>query len=368
MNVSLTINSQNNAKPVALVAPLDWGLGHASRCINIIKALLIVGYDVVIAGEGAQNLILQAEFPSLKFVKLRGYHIKYGSNAWMTRIKILMQIPKILIAIKEENRWLREFASKNKIDLVISDNRYGFYHTSIPSVFITHQLEIKTGVGKWANVLIKKINYSFINKFEECWIPDAAGALNLAGSLAHVSKPPSCKLVYVGVLSRIKKLELPIHHKLLVLLSGPEPQRTILEKSILTQLKEYVIPAVFVRGLPGTVKNLDVPKEIGVHNYLAGEALEQVINQSDLVICRSGYSTIMELLPLGKKCILIPTPGQTEQEYLAKNLSEKGWACSTSQQNFSLPALIASANNLQLPDLSSLKKEGALKKAIEEIL
>ncbi len=367
MNVSLTINSQNNAKPVALVAPLDWGLGHASRCINIIKLLLIAGYDVVIASEGVQNLILASEFPSLKFVKLYGYRIKYGSKGWLTQVKILMQIPKILIAIKRERSWLHDFASKNQINLIISDNRYGFYHPDIPSVFVTHQLEIKIPFGKWMKGLLQRINYAFINKFNECWIPDTAGEINLAGTLAHVSKPPLCKLVYVGILSRIKKLPLPIQHKLLVLLSGPEPQRTILENRILAQLIKYKIPAVFVRGLAAELNKMDAPSYIEIHNFLNGSDLEKLINQSAIIVSRSGYTTIMELMPLGKKCIFIPTPGQTEQEYLATYLTERGWACSANQQNFSLPQLIDKANNLQLPDLSSLKNENALRAAIDEI-
>jgi UDP-N-acetylglucosamine transferase subunit ALG13 len=363
----LTLNKIYNVKPVALVAPLDWGLGHASRCIPIIKECLIAGFEVIIAAEGSQKALLQAEFPTLNIVNLKGYRLKYGSTKWLTILKIILQIPKILIAINREKKWLTEFTNNKHLDLVIADNRFGLCNTGIISVFVTHQLYIKTPFGKLVNKMVQKINYYFINHFNYCWIPDTENEINLGGELSHPHSIPLCKIRYIGILSRIKKENIATGNKLLILLSGPEPQRSIFETNLLGQLKKFSIPAFFVRGLPLSSNTISSTASLKIVNHFPGEQLQDIINKSEIIICRSGYTTIMEVVPLNKKCIFIPTPGQTEQEYLAGYLAGKGWACSAPQDKFSLPVLIQEAGSLQVPDLSVLTDSGRLKEAIKEI-
>ncbi len=349
---------------MVLVAPLDWGLGHATRCIPVIKQCLAAGFEVIIAAEGAQRSLLLSEFPNLNFVHLQGYRLKYGSSKWLTLLKIIIQIPKILTTINKEKKWLHEFTNKKHLDAVIADNRFGLCKTGIFSIFITHQLYIKTPFGSLINTCVQKINYHFINKFNICWIPDAAGENNLGGLLSHPVIKPSCNCRYVGALSRINKENPGNSNNLLVLLSGPEPQRSILEKKILKQLTELLIPAIFIRGLPGSPDTIPSTEKIKIFNHLPGKQLQQIINEAEIVISRSGYTTIMELLPLGKKCIFIPTPGQTEQEYLATYLAGKGWACTASQNYFSLPGLIKEAGALQIPNLSFLSGGHQLEDAV----
>ncbi len=172
-----------------LVAPLDWGLGHATRCVPVIKGLVNNNCEVWLAGEGAQEKLLREEFPTLHFLPLKGYRIKY-SKSGLTG-KLLLQIPSLLRSIKEENRWLKEQVSNHKFEAVISDNRYGLYHAKIFSVFITHQLCIKSSLGKWSEGLLQKWNYKLIDRFNECWIPDEEGKNNLAGDLSHPAKFPA---------------------------------------------------------------------------------------------------------------------------------------------------------------------------------
>src|SRR5580700_502801 len=168
-----------------LVAPLAWGLGHATRCIPIIKELINQGCTVIIAAGGIQKAVLQEEFPDLSFVEIPGFCIKYGKNRAFTLLKILFSIPKILIGIKRENQWLRRFAGREGLDLVISDNRYGLYGAGVYSVFMTHQLAIRTSFGAVADELVRRMNYAFIRRFSACWVPDVAGPGNLAGKLSH---------------------------------------------------------------------------------------------------------------------------------------------------------------------------------------
>lgn len=322
--------------PKILVAPLDWGLGHATRCIPIIRELLNQNCTVVLAGEGKNKALLEREFPELPLLHLPGYNIQYASSGWGLAAKIVAQIPKILSSINDEQAWLEKVVEEEKIDAVISDNRYGLYSEKIRSVFITHQLRIKAPI-KLAEDLLQDLNYQYINKFDECWVPDVEGPENLAGQLSHPAETPSIPTHYLGILSRFDPAQ-PTDDKgyLLLLLSGPEPQRTLLENQLLEELKDYTLPVILVRGLPETAEIPEVPSNITVHSHLPATALEHLIRYASLVIARCGYSTVMDLAVLKKKSILIPTPGQTEQEYLARHLMEKNFAFCIEQKKFRL--------------------------------
>jgi len=356
-----------NAKPVVLVAPLDWGLGHATRCIPLIHQFLQSDCEVIIAAEGQQRQLLAQEFPQLALLDLAGYRLQYGKNKGLTLMKIILQVPKILIRINHEKNWLRKLTKDKHVDIVIADNRYGLHHPGVISVFITHQLLIKSSFGKWADRLLQKINYRYIRRFNYCWVPDAAGNdKNLAGELSHPAQlPPVTR--YMGALSRIKKESTTSQGKLLVLLSGPEPQRTILEEKVSAQLNRLQRPAMLVRGLAGP-QGAPGGALLEIHNHLPSAQMQRAINEAGIIISRSGYSTIMDLLPLGKRCIFIPTPGQPEQEYLAAYLAAKGWCCTASQKHFSLPLLLEQASQLNLPDLSGLCDPAVIKKFVSELL
>jgi UDP:flavonoid glycosyltransferase YjiC (YdhE family) len=343
-------NHQQTANPRILVAPLDWGLGHATRCIPIIRELVSAGADVILAGEGNAETILRTEFPSLKFVPLQGYRITYGKNKIDLVGKILLQIPRILASIEAENSWLEKLVSDYNVDAVISDNRYGLYNKKVYSVFITHQLQIKTGLAI-TDRLLEDINYNHIRNFDVCWVPDTEGKPSLAGQLSHPKRKPAIPVDYIGWQSRFDKEFTGGNKHILVVLSGPEPQRTLLEEMIVNQLNNYDKPVVFVRGLPGDISGLDVPDNVSVFNHLGAKALEEKISGASFVIARCGYSTLMDLLPLKKKTILIPTPGQTEQEYLAQHLTKNCFALCVEQQHFHLSNLLdlASAFPYQFP-------------------
>jgi uncharacterized protein (TIGR00661 family) len=325
-------------KPVILVAPLDWGLGHATRSVPIIHTLIRLNCSVLLAGNGKIKTLLQKEFPQLPFLDLEGYNVSYSARKWSFPFSMATQIPKIFSAIENENLWLADKVKEYGIEAVISDNRYGLYHRHIPTVFMTHQLLIRTSLGRQADKYLQQLNYNYINQFTECWIPDQQGAVNLAGDLSHPLSEPSVPLKYLGPLSRFSRAarEPASQQQLLVLLSGPEPQRTILERLLSEQLIHHTGTVTLVRGLPGNTLLPSLPGNIFPHNHLSVEELEEEFSKASFVIARCGYSTIMDLAVLQKKGILIPTPGQTEQEYLAKHLMDMNFALCIEQSKFRL--------------------------------
>ncbi len=343
----------NNSNISVLIAPLDWGLGHATRCIPLINFFVQSGCKVIIAADGPQEKLLKMEFPTLVFVHLPGYKIKYTNVKRFFALKIALQIPKILITINNEKKWLDNFLKDNTVNAIISDNRYGLFHSKITSVFITHQLLIKTPFAL-AEKLIQLINYSYIKKFSLCWIPDEKGIINIAGVLSHPHTLPAIPVKYIGGVSRLERqARREKKYDLLILISGPEPQRTLFEKMMFNQLKAFKGRVFVVRGLPGNAKQLLSENELVIENHLTAKELEKVLNESEYIISRSGYTTLMDICKLKKKSILIPTPGQTEQEYLALHLQKQGWCLAASQENFSLKKSWQKAQSLKyrFPDL-----------------
>jgi uncharacterized protein (TIGR00661 family) len=354
-----------------LIAPLDWGLGHSTRCIPLLRTLKNAGYNVIVANCGNQKKLLQQEFDNLQFIHLRGYNISYSKNKWLFPFIIMAQIPKILRCISWEKKWLDKIIEKENIHLIISDNRYGLYSKKVPCVFITHQLTIKAPFN-WLEKILQKINYHFINHFSQCWIPDVEGKNNIAGILSHPKKLPTTATHYIGVLSRFNEtVDNVKRYDVCVLLSGPEPQRTALEKILLKQLSSIKNKKILlIRGLPQATENLQI-EGIQIENHLQGNALQKSIVGSNIIIARSGYTTVMELLSMQKKSILIPTPGQTEQEYLAKYLHQQKICLSYSQYKIDVKKAIDVAQNFEfhLPNHFLYKEDkilelvGALLKA-----
>lgn len=351
-----------------LIAPLDWGLGHATRCISIIRCLQKYNCLVTIAASGKVKKLLQAEFPELSFIELPGYNILYTKSKRLLPLKILIQIPKILRIIRFENKWLRRVLSENKFDAIISDNRYGFYSNQCPSIFITHQLLIKAG-SAGLEKLLQNINYRYIHRFTQCWVPDFEGALNIAGSLSHPPNQPSIPVKYIGPLARFTRQSSNNNSfKWLVILSGPEPQRSLLEEKIFEVAAKTTDSFMIVRGLPGESATPVSLPNCQVFNHLDTAAMGAAIASCEFVISRCGYTTVMELLALKKKSVCIPTPGQTEQEYLAMHLYQQKWCYSFSQQDDFLKQLpVAEAFDYCLPEIDNRRLEPVIKVFVQSL-
>ena len=323
-----------------LLAPLDWGMGHTTRTLPIIDCLQNNGHSVVFAGNAAQCSFVAKSVGDIEFLDLEGYNITYGKHA---AISTLLQVRAILKAIKHEHNWLLDLCNKQAFDGIISDNRYGLYHPNIPSIFVTHQLRIRTKMGTQIDSFIQRLHYRFISHFTECWVPDIHGNNSLAGVLSNPDTLPH-ETKYLGPLSQFENVAPQIPKQIgrsghmLVLLSGPEPQRSVLSKKIwqqikLMQRKEHI---VFVEGTDNYEKQDGLLPCIKQYGRVTKELLLQLIQSAELIICRSGYSTLMDLLALDKKAVIIPTPGQPEQEYLGMLMHKKGIFYSVKQWQFQL--------------------------------
>jgi len=383
-----------------LVAPLDWGLGHTTRCIPIISELVLQGIRVMVAANSAQKSLLKSEFPHIDFIEIPGYGIRYKSGFFL-KWALLFRIPAILKQIRKENKWLSKILKQYSLDAVISDNRYGLYHYDCPCIFVTHQLQIQSGLGnsrvalnhqypqarlnrnaasgrRWSTVAgfinnrILKWNYKLIEKFSACWIPDLEGESAIAGQLSHPDYLPSLPVKYIGALSRFHRSAKDFQkNTLLILLSGPEPQRTEFENILFRQLANSKIDTVVVRGLPDS--NITVPRirdGVQIWNHLTSDTLNEVLNNAEFIIARSGYSTVMDLLAVRKNAILVPTPGQTEQEYLGSYLLEKKWMYSVAQENFNLQAALNAFRNTEwvMPDIPCTNLREVIGQFVSDLL
>jgi uncharacterized protein (TIGR00661 family) len=300
-----------------LIAPLDWGLGHATRCIPIIRHLLENAHKPILAASGRPKKLLQVEFPDVETVEFEGYNISYPEGSGMLW-KMFRSTPHILKRIKQEHSELNALIDELKLDAVISDNRFGLYSDRVPCVYMTHQVMIK---APFFESVLYKLHNDYMQKFTEVWIPDHAEN-GLSGDLAHKYPVPS-NGKFIGPLSRFVPAEKELKTDLLVIISGPEPQRTRFEKLVLKQLEDFEGSSTVVLGTPDVQKD-ELNGSIRIVSHLNASELETEIRSARLIVSRSGYSTIMDLAALGKQAVFVPTPGQTEQEYLAKKYDADG--------------------------------------------
>ena len=351
-----------------LIAPLDWGLGHATRCITIIHYLETLNCDITVAASGKTETLLKKEFPHLSYFNLSGYKIAYSKSKRFLPFKILIQIPKILKIIRSEHQWLKKTLKQNDFDAIISDNRYGFFSKDCISVFITHQLTIKTNV-KTLEKTLHRINYRYIKHFTECWVPDMEGSMNMAGELSHPGSLPGIPVKYIGPLSRFKKnVNDETTFKWMVIISGPEPQRSLFEQKIFETVSKSNDNFLIVRGLPGEKEKDFSNPNCKVFNHLNTIEMQEALQASEFVISRCGYTTVMEILSMQKKSILIPTPGQTEQEYLAAHLSKQNWSYTFNQEeDFAFHLNKATTYTYDLPDIDSQLYKTVIKNFVQSL-
>jgi uncharacterized protein (TIGR00661 family) len=313
-----------------LVAPLNWGLGHATRCIPIINALILKGFEPIIASDGAALELLKVEFPDLIHLELPAYNIRYSKSKWFFKWKIFTQIRKVITVIRKEKKTISKWEKYYNLDGIISDNRFGVRSSKLPSVFMTHQLMVISGKTTWLTTFIHSY---FIKSFNEYWVPDNEILHNLSGDLGHKNVIKN-KTKYIGILSRLEAQKLPIIYDLFVVLSGPEPQRTYLEEILFKELINYEGKILFVKGKVEKEQKITTKNNFHIYNFMDSRQIEKAFNESDKVLCRSGYTTIMDLAKLNKKAFFIPTPSQSEQEYLAKKNKHEGIAPCCKQGKF----------------------------------
>ncbi len=316
-----------------LIAPLDWGLGHATRCIPLIRSALEQGHDISIACEPKPRQLLQNEFPELNYYSLEGIQVTYPKGIPML-VGMILQSFSILRALLRESRQMKQLQNQFQFDVILSDNRFGVRSSQAYSIYMTHQITIAAPsilqrfepLGKWLHSLA----YS---KADQLWIPDfpSDNPFHLAGRLSQSSHP---KAKYLGILSRFTRSgSIEKSYDICICLSGPEPLRTSLEEHLCIILANLNLKVVLVRGKPADQLNsVSIPGvELQVYNHLGSKQLSELLQQSRLVISRSGYSSLMDYKALGIPALIVPTPGQTEQELLGKYLSQSDQFISCNQ-------------------------------------
>lgn len=308
--------------PRILVAPLNWGLGHATRSIPIIRLLLARGCDVVLASDGPALTLLRDEFPDLPAFELPGIEVRYGERFFT--LALAAQMPALLGATRRERKAVAELVAREQIDGLISDNRFGSWGSGVPDVVLSHQWTVETGnqlSGRLATALHRRI----LRRYGQCWIPDAEGQDALAGKLSASTDPHT---VHVGPLSRLSSPrpdQAEGRKRVLVICSGPEPLRTRLEEAVLEQAARLPHTFLIARGLPGTAHTPSPLPNIELRAHLDAHELSEALAASDVIVSRTGYTTLMDLAATAAKALLIPTPGQPEQEYLGRYHAGRGW-------------------------------------------
>ncbi len=332
-------NQQN-----VLVCPLDWGLGHASRMIPLIHQFLDKGYKVIIGGSGKSADLLKLTFPELHYIFVPSPQVQYPIKGSWLIVKLLSQVPTFALAAVREHRIIKKIIAEQNIHIVVSDNRYGLFCKKAYCILITHQVSpVLPLILRWAEYPLYRIISTIINRYNECWIPDVPDPVdNLSGKLSHRFKLPG-NARHIGILSRFRHLTadsepaISEKYELVIVLSGPEPQRYIWFNELMTLSKKINRKTLIITGLheEGPGQHISGHGPITIVSHLDCQRFCNVLVNAGSIICRSGYSSIMDLAALGKTALLVATPGQTEQEYLAAYLTDKGYFTCVPQRNLS---------------------------------
>ena len=310
-----------------LICPLNWGLGHATRCVPVIRQLLKEKHEPVIVSDGFPLAFLRLEFPSLRFIEYPSYSIFYAAGKSQV-VAMICNFPSIITGIIKEHYWLKKLLQTEHFDKVISDNRFGMWNKNVDCIYITHQLMVKMPrYLKFLEPFVHLIHKGFINRYSECRIPDAKENGGLSGDLSHKYPLPK-NATFIGPLTRFQgfeNIQPNSEFEVIAVISGVEPQRSLIEKSLVTRFEHTNQKILIVAGQPGPERTETPVGKITIVSHIQDDELASLLLGSKKIIARSGYSTIMDLAALNclHKAELIPTPGQTEQVYLASFLKNK---------------------------------------------
>jgi hypothetical protein len=360
-----------NKKYNILICPLEWGLGHAGRMIPLARKLQERNYNVIIGSGKEHQSLFRNELPGLTYIDFPGFNPGY-SRFLPQYISLLLKTPLLFYHILAEHIKVKHIINDNKIDIIISDNRFGLWSRRIKSVYVTHQIVIPfPGSLRFLERTGVLFHRFFIKKYSFCFIPDLPGDLNLSGRLTHdIELPENTR--FIGLLSRFADRPHSIENKFrfphnTVILSGPKPQRGILRRKLIEILNNREPPSVFLEGKPGSSVEVSKSENIISYNHLPADEMRDMITGSSSIVARSGYTSIMELISLNCSALLIPTPGQTEQEYLAEYLSLKGWFSTVSQSRLYEGTILTSRKAPWTPEIID-ESRVLLEKALDELL
>jgi uncharacterized protein (TIGR00661 family) len=361
----------NSQKKRVFFAPLNWGLGHATRILPLIKYLLKKNFTIYIAASGRSKELLQNEISECVFLDFPAYPIKYPRSRFFVTRFMLVIFPQMFFAMVKEKRKLKNLQKKYKFDLIISDNRFSLASKEVKSILISHQLRYKLPWPihkmEW---LPEYFNYIHFKKYDKIIIPDVEAGQTLTGELSHDMRYLSKeKLYFLGILCDLEDTipgdDKPIDY--FVIISGPEPQRTKFEKLVFRELHKLEGRVVVTLGKPEKKYKIRMGNA-EIYTYFTRRDISRYMVRAKLIISRPGYTTVMEMIELGKCGLFIPTPGQIEQEYLAKHFLKNNWCYSTPQHGFEMRSALKNARTFPgFPDNFSRTKEN-LDKLFREVI
>jgi UDP-N-acetylglucosamine transferase subunit ALG13 len=358
-----------------LICPLDWGLGHATRMLPLARILRDYNKNIFVAGSEEHLSLFRNELPGLSYIKFPGFKPVY-SRLLPQYISLLFRTPLLLYHIAREHYKLKKIITDYNINIVISDNRFGLWNKNIKTVYVTHMPLIPLPKALRALEFIGVMFHRYIiEKYSYCFIPDLPGDQNVSGRLSHGLDIPD-NVRFIGILSRFMSDSQSLAEKNTekvqntIILSGPEPQRGILKKKLVDLLKNNESQIVIFEGKPGADVRVVTSDNITIFNHLPTKEMRDIILNSKNIISRSGYTTIMDLISLNCSALLIPTPGQTEQEYLAEYLSKKDWFSTLKQKKLKTGTIISSKGKINYGEIttqSNILLKNALNELLEEI-
>ncbi len=333
-----------------LVSPLSWGLGHATRDIPIINDLIARGHTVGVAATGIALELLSREFPDLDFYDVEDYPSPYTSDGFSVP-RVVALLPLMMDHIGREHRIITRIVKRGGYHLVISDNRFGAFSKDVPCLFISHQIRFSApGNIESVERMMEVFNGRYHRHFERVIVPDnPPGPRSLAGKLGLARRPlTKRRAYYMGILTDVRKQNVPRDIDYLVSISGPKVTKDALRQAVMEQIGGLSGKKIILLADPGADFEEKLDNDTLIKSHAARTEMADLMNRAKFVITRSGYTTVMELAELGKKEILfVPTPGQTEQEYLSAYYEDMGWIHSASQHNLDLIADVAHARKMK---------------------
>ncbi len=344
----------------------SWGLGHATRSLPVMRKLIEEGNNLTVISHGNSLKFLKRELGDggIRYFDVKDYPIPIAETRGAFIAKSFLYWPKFMSRMHRGLEFVTKLLEKEKIDVIISDGRYDIYSRRIPSFLINHQVRVLNPLNLRTLEFGSEIyNLFFLNdRFIKFLVPDYEND-DLSGKLSHNLKLIKReKIAYVGVLSDFRKRDLKKDIDYLISITGPEPQRSILENILMKQIGNMDGKIVITLGRPDK-EVFRKEENIEVYNIVNKEKREEFLNRAKMVISRSGYSTIMDLAVIKTKALLIPTPGQVEQEYLAKYHMEKGTFYSVDQDRINLPEDVKKARRY-----GGVRRECNVEKSVENVI
>lgn len=309
-----------------LFAVHDWGLGHATRDLPLIRGLAASGHRVWVLSTGRALQLLQGELgEACEYVRLQDIPKPLGRRPFWFYVRMSLSLPVVFWTFHRERRLVDALVAEHGFDRIVSDSRYGVCSPSVPSFYLVHSLrQIIPGRPKRLEKMVEAAQKLMWRRAVKLLIPDEEED-GLAGDLCHdLACSWEGRLEYIGVLASVRRRDVPQDVDHFISVSGAEPQRTMFERLVLSQASSLPGRVIVALGRPEAGAAVSDGGRVQVHAFMARAEQEEMMNRARLVISRSGYTTLMELAELRRRALLVPTVGQSEQEYLAERLERLG--------------------------------------------